>query len=72
MLPIGAGAGHFSWKILNNDRIEMQLIHLVNEKIDAGPIIKYEKGIFPSIAKANRLRKLFLKEFFKILLKFYN
>ena len=69
MLPIGAGAGHFSWKILNNDRIEMQLIHLVNEKIDAGPIIKYEKGIFPEYCKKPiDYENFFLKNF----LKFYS
>ena len=37
-------------------------------KDDAGPIIKYEKGIFPEYCKANRLQKLFSKEF----LKFYS
>ena len=32
---LGSGAGHFS-KNVNNDRGEMLLIHLINEKIDAG------------------------------------
>ena len=64
MLPLGSGAGHFSWKILTNDKIEMQLIHLVNEKIDGGPIIKYEKRIFPnSCKKPIDFEKHFLKNF---------
>lgn len=66
MLPLGSGAGHFSWKILNNDRIEMQLIHLINEKIDAGPIIKFEKGIFPDYCKKPiDYENFFLKNFQK-------
>lgn len=69
MLPLGAGAGHFSWKILNNDRIEIQLLHLINEKIDSGPIIKYKKGIFPDYCKKPiDYEKYFLKNF----LKFYS
>lgn len=64
MLPLGAGAGHFSWKILNNDKIEMQLIHLVNEEIDSGPIITYKKGIFPDYCKKPiDYEEYFLKNF---------
>ena len=46
-LPLDSGGGNISWRILRNDRIENQLVHLVNETIDGGPIIKSSKSIFP-------------------------
>jgi len=50
-LPIDSGAGHWSWKIMRGDRIENQLVHLIDEDIDKGPIIDYSKSIFPSFCK---------------------
>ncbi len=46
-LPLDSGAGHFTWRILRGDRIDCQLVHLINEKIDNGPIIKSKTSIFP-------------------------
>lgn len=67
-LPYDAGGGGFSWKILREDRIDNQLVHLVDESIDRGPIIHNETSIFPNYCKIpidyERYR---LKEF----LKFY-
>lgn len=53
-LPYDAGGGGFSWRILNNDRIGNLLIHLVDEKIDNGPIVSHETFLFPSYCKIPR------------------
>jgi len=50
-LPLDKGGGGYSWKILREDRIDNQLVHLINEKIDMGPIINYELSLFPSYCK---------------------
>jgi methionyl-tRNA formyltransferase len=46
-LPVYAGGADISWKIMREDRIDCQLFHLVDENIDGGPIIFYEKSILP-------------------------
>lgn len=46
-LPQDAGGGSFSWRIMKNDRINSLLIHKVSKKIDNGPIIFYQKKLFP-------------------------
>ena len=46
-LPLDSGAGHFTWRILRGDRIDCQLVHLINEGIDSGPIIMSKTSIFP-------------------------
>lgn len=46
-LPFDSGSGGFSWNIMRNDRINVQLAHLVTKKIDGGPIIDYEKHLYP-------------------------
>ena len=46
-LPLDAGGGGFSWKIMREDRIDNQLIHLVNEGLDTGPIIDNSLSLFP-------------------------
>ena len=38
-LPLDAGGGGYSWKIMREDRIDNQLVHLVDEGLDSGPII---------------------------------
>ena len=38
-LPLDAGGGSFSWKIMREDRIHNQLVHLVDDGLDTGPII---------------------------------
>ena len=47
-LPQNSGATPFSWQILRGDRISIRLIHLIDEKVDNGPIIFYEKSILPN------------------------
>ena len=50
-LPLDAGGGGFSWRILREDRIDNQLVQVVDEGIDTGPILFSEKSIFPSYCK---------------------
>ena len=38
-LPYDSGGGGHSWKIIRNDRIDNQLVHIVDEGIDTGDII---------------------------------
>ena len=47
-LPLDAGGGGMSWRIMSEDRIDNQLVHLINDKIDGGPILQTEKNIFPA------------------------
>ena len=47
-LPLDAGGGGFSWKIMREDRIDNQLVHLIDEGVDLGPIIDNELSLFPS------------------------
>ena len=46
-LPLDAGGGSISWQIMREDRIDNQHVHLVNEEIDAGPIIDNDLSLFP-------------------------
>lgn len=46
-LPLDAGGGSMSWRILRNDRIDNQLVHLVDKGIDTGPIIYSKNSLFP-------------------------
>ena len=50
-LPYFGGAADFSWRIIQNDRIDAVTFHLVNEKIDAGDIIYFDKSILPKNCK---------------------
>ena len=50
-LPLDAGGGGMSWRILRGDRIDNQLMYLIDDGIDTGPILDYEKNIFPSDCK---------------------
>ena len=50
-LPLDSGGGHWSWKILRGEKIDNQLVHLISEKIDNGPIIDFESSIFPHRCK---------------------
>ena len=36
---------------MRNDRINNQLVHLVEPKIDSGKVLMYENSIFPSHCK---------------------
>jgi len=46
-LPYDSGGGGFSWRIMRQDRIDNQLVHLIDEGIDTGPIIDYSFSLFP-------------------------
>ena len=46
-LPLDSGGGHYSYKIMREDRIDNQLVHLVTEGIDAGPIIDNYLSLYP-------------------------
>lgn len=50
-LPIDAGGGGFSWRILRGDRLGCNLAHVIDEKIDTGPIIANDEYIFPNSCK---------------------
>jgi methionyl-tRNA formyltransferase len=68
-LPLDAGGGGFSWRIMRGDRLGANLVHLVNERIDTGPILLFEEYIFPSFCK----KTIDFENFYKInFLKFYN
>ncbi len=48
-LPYDAGpGGGMSWRILRGDRIDNQLVHLVDEGIDTGPVLNYERSLIPA------------------------
>ena len=46
-LPLDAGGAGFSWKIMREDRIDNQLVHIVDEGLDTGPIIDNHLSLFP-------------------------
>lgn len=46
-LPLDAGGGLVTWKIMRQDRIDNQLVHLIDEGIDTGPIIHNSVSLFP-------------------------
>jgi methionyl-tRNA formyltransferase len=77
-LPYDSGGGGFSWKILREDRIDNQLVHVVDETIDGGPIILNEVNIFPKSCqipidfekyRLTKFTKFYEKFIFKILNK---
>ena len=50
-LPYDAGGGDFTWKILREDRIDNQLVHLIDSGVDSGPILDSAASIVPSYCK---------------------
>tara|TARA_Y100000590_G_scaffold467873_1_gene648367 strand:+ start:1444 stop:2448 length:1005 start_codon:yes stop_codon:yes gene_type:complete len=50
-LPLDAGGGGFSWHIMREDRINSQIIHLVDEGIDTGAILVHKNSLFPAHCK---------------------
>ena len=46
-LPLDAGGAYLSWSIMRENRIHNQLVHLVDEGIDSGPIIDNHLSLFP-------------------------
>lgn len=76
-LPLDAGGGNWSWRILKGDKIDNQLVHLISTKIDKGPIIDYESSIFPSSCKIpldydNFSQKMFLRFYEKFIKNLLN
>ena len=51
-LPLDRGGGGFSWRILNQDKLGICLLHLIsNSKIDEGKILFHKNFIFPHSLK---------------------
>tara|TARA_B100002051_G_C16743585_1_gene645937 strand:- start:2554 stop:3555 length:1002 start_codon:yes stop_codon:yes gene_type:complete len=50
-LPYYRGGATSSWRIMNGDKIDCQLFHVVSEKVDEGPILYFEKSIVPKNCK---------------------
>lgn len=46
-LPYHKGGGGYTWRILQNDKIDNQLVHLIDENIDTGKILLNKKSLFP-------------------------
>lgn len=46
-LPYDTGGGGHSWKIMRQDRIDTQLVHVVDEGIDTGPILFNRNQVIP-------------------------
>lgn len=46
-LPLDKGGANVSWKIINNDRICNQTLHVIDEGIDTGPIITTKTSTIP-------------------------
>jgi len=50
-LPLDGGSALYSWKIMREDRIDNQLVHLIDKTIDNGPIIDNYMSIYPRECK---------------------
>ena len=73
-LPLDRGGGGYTWRILREDRIDNQLVHLVNEGVDSGPILETSTSIYPSSCKIpidfeNYKLEMFVKFYKKFLSK---
>lgn len=68
-LPLDAGGAGISWRIMRNDRLGNCLVHLVDEGVDTGPILKNYEFIF---SKNCKIPKDFEYENNKMLLSFYH
>tara|TARA_B100000965_G_scaffold75930_1_gene60182 strand:- start:18604 stop:19602 length:999 start_codon:yes stop_codon:yes gene_type:complete len=65
-LPYDGGGGGFSWRIMREDRIDNQLVHVIDEGVDTGQIIDNKLSLFPSSCKIpsdfeNYRLKMFIK-----------
>ena len=68
-LPLDAGGGGFSWKIMREDRIDNQLCYLIDEVLDAGPVIYNKLSLIPPGCRIPIDLQNFVSEKF---LKFYS
>lgn len=46
-LPLDRGAGGFSWRILRGDRLGNLLLHVIDDGIDTGPLIRTAPYVIP-------------------------
>jgi len=70
-LPLDSGGGVLSWKIMREDRIDNQLVHLIDEHIDKGPIIDNELSLFPPNCKIPMdFKKYHMEKFLNFYKKF--
>ena len=53
--------GEYTWRILRNDRIDNQLVHLIDESIDTGSILMHQKNIFKNLQTPLELEGLAIK-----------
>lgn len=70
-LPYDAGGGGHSWKIMRQDRIDSQLVHLVDEGIDTGDLLDSETSIIPHQCQLPlEIENFRIKNFLKFYKKF--
>jgi methionyl-tRNA formyltransferase len=70
-LPQNRGGGNFSWQILNNNRLGVCLIHLLDEGIDTGLILKYDEFFYPNSCRTpNDYINLYTEKNIKFLIEF--
>jgi len=70
-LPLDSGGAPDSWQIMREDRINNQLVHLVDEGIDSGPIILNDMSLIPRHCQIPIDFKYFrLKKFIEFYSKF--
>lgn len=72
-LPHNRGAGGMSWQIMSGNRFGMCCIHLVDGRVDTGPIVHLEEFIYPAKLRIPleyedyyiKRNLIFLREFIK-------
>ena len=76
-VPLDAGGGAFSWRIMREDRIDNRCFHMMTEDIDGGPIIYNKISLYPKSCvipsemrdHSTKLTIKFYDEFIRKLLK---
>ena len=70
-LPLDSGGAYLSWLIMRQDRINNELVHLVDEGIDTGPIIDNKLSLFPRECQISAdFQSYKLKQFLNFYLNF--
>lgn len=71
-LPRGRGGGGLSWQILMGDRLGACVLHQVEERVDAGPIVKYREFVYPAWCRVPAdYQKALLEEDRKFMAEFF-
>ena len=47
-LPFDRGGGGFSWRIMRGDRLGAMTLHLMDDEIDTGPVLKTSEYVIPA------------------------